>query len=186
MEALDLSHTKGFTLIEAMVTFSVAVSIYLLIVPYLQITLDRARAKEGSENIRQLLAFARVQAILYQSDTVVCPLSAHGNCITDWNLALTVFRDQNSNLLLDSSDEILRILPKEKTHGHRQFNNKAIRFNSKGLSGFKAGSMSYCYSNRYTGGISLIISRIGRIRSGIDSNNDGLPELANGKNIPCN
>lgn len=142
--------------------------------------------QQAIQSLSLLLHSGREQAILQKSVVTLCPLNPGKQCNMEWNNELTLFIDNNNNRQLDSGDLYLRTLAANiNPHAMRSHTNNAISFDAKGFSAFATGSLSYCLKKQRTIAAVFIISRTGRIRRGTDSNQDGIPEAANGQNIPC-
>jgi type IV fimbrial biogenesis protein FimT len=114
-------------------------------------------------------------------------LNSRKSCFNEWQEAVTIFSDKNKNLRLDPEDKQLLNLPKPSDGSLVTYPRTAIVFDHRGFSGGYNGSLSYCKASADVGsiGMSIIISRVGRIRFGADTNSNGLPELANGDDVPC-
>ncbi len=177
---------SGFTLLELLTVLAISSLLMGIAIPKTTQFYQRSIAQNQITQLRQILNYTRNQAITYHTPTTLCPLTIEQKCGNNWNDELTVFQDRNSNSILEDGENILFILPKnENSNGHRTYNNSRINFNEKGFAGFDAGSLSYCHTGQQTYGVCFTISRIGRVRTGLDANNDGLPETPNGRNIPC-
>ncbi len=177
---------NGFTLLELLVVMAVIGITAILIVPNLSAILSDRQSKQKETELKQTLVFSRNAAISMARTVILCPVSASGACGRDWNQQLSVFVDANGDRVLNTNEQILRVLSPSMQSEHRAYNNVRISFGPLGRSNVNAGSLSYCNtSSTRARGTSLIISRMGRVREGKDQNRDGIPELANGVNIPC-
>ena len=177
---------RGFTLLELLVVVALIVTTSSLLVPNLSALLSEKQTRQKSAELKQALIFSRNSAISMARSVVFCPVSTDGACGRNWNQELSVFVDANGDKTLNDNEQILRVLSPSRQSEHRAYNNARISFGPLGRSNVTAGSLSYCNtSTSQAQGTSLIISRMGRVREGKDQNRDGLPELANGLNIPC-
>tara|TARA_Y100000033_G_scaffold50370_2_gene60731 strand:+ start:347 stop:934 length:588 start_codon:yes stop_codon:yes gene_type:complete len=177
---------KGFTLLELLVVVAIIVITTTLIPPKVSTLLTDSQSKQKATELKQALVFSRNSAISMARTVVFCPVSTNGTCGRDWNQQLSVFVDENGDKTLNGNEQILKVLSPSLQSEHRAYNNVRISFGPLGRSNVNAGSLSYCKtSSSRDRGTSLIISRMGRVREGKDQNRDGLPELANGLNIPC-
>lgn len=181
------AHTdKGFTLLELLVVVAIIVITTTLISPKVSTLLTDSQSKQKATELKQALVFSRNSAISMARTVILCPVSTNGTCGRDWNQQLSVFVDENGDQTLNGNEQILKVLSPSLQSEHRAYNNVRISFGPLGRSNVNAGSLSYCNtSSSRDRGTSLIISRMGRVREGKDQNRDGLPELANGLNIPC-
>ncbi len=178
--------THGFTLIEMMVTTVIIALLATVGLPTMNSFLNRTKARQDISQLNQLMSFTRSQALLRASRTTLCPLDASLQCSNQWNDTLSVFTDNDNSHTLDSGEQLLSTLPANNNpHVLRSFNSQVISFDERGFAGVNTGSLGYCHNGRTPIGAAFIVSRNGRVRLGIDRNQDGLPETPNGKNVPC-
>lgn len=180
------SKYSGFSLLELLVVSTLISVMMVFMGPSLGAFIERQKVLAQTNELRSALAFARNASVSLITNVIICPVDKRGKCSRDWNQPLTVYADNNGNRRLGPDDDILKVLPKSLPAHHRHYNNHRIQFDPMGRAGFQAGSLSLCATvDSYQGGSALIISRMGRTRRGTDRNQDGLPETANGSNIPC-
>lgn len=175
----------GYTLTELLVTGMIAALLAAAALPPLNNFYERTQARQDIAHLQMLISRSREQALHLRNRVTLCPLNDN-RCSRDWNNPISLFTDTNNNRQLDPDEQQLSTFNAVRsTQVLRHFNNNAISFDSNGFAGHAAGSFSYCLRGTRSHGIAIIISRNGRIRQGTDSNGDGLPETANGENIPC-
>lgn len=176
---------RGYTLTELLITTTIAAIILSQAIPALSDFTQRHKARQDITSLQMLLNASREQALSLGTRVTLCPL-LNNQCSNNWNAELHLFTDPNNNARLDPNEMILHTLHEAADQNiQRHFNNKAISFDSRGFAGHATGSLSYCLKRDKPTGASIIISRNGRMRRGSDSNQDGIPETASGKNIPC-
>lgn len=176
----------GFALVELMIVVIISTLIATIGVPALQRFSQNIEARQDITQLSIKLHSARAQALQHASRVTLCPLDNNNQCYNQWNAKLSAFFDKNNNHQADNNEEILFIIPAISNDKiKRAFNGSVISFDSTGFSGINTGSFSYCLKGAIAVGDVFIISRIGRIRKGTDSNNDGIPETAGGRAIPC-
>ena len=177
---------QGLTLVELMVTLAIAGILFTVGAPAVSSMMHRYQAASEIQAIQMAIQLTRSQAIL-SGKTTLCPL-VNNVCKREWNLELTAFFDPNGNKKLDSNESVItRVAAVDPSKVLRLYPKRAFQFDSRGFAGFNNGSFSYCRvaGEDHKTGAAFIISRLGRIRGGLDSNEDGLPETANGKNVIC-
>ncbi|MCD8523283.1 MAG: GspH/FimT family pseudopilin [Saccharospirillaceae bacterium] len=180
------SDHHGFTLVEVMVTTTIAILLLTVGVPAMNSFISRTEARQDIGRLNQMISFTRTQALLRGSRTTLCPLNASLQCSNLWNDTLSVFTDTNNNRALDTGEQLLFTLPANQNRNVlRSFNSRIISFDERGFAGVNTGSLSYCHIGGIPTGVAFIISRNGRVRPGTDKNNDGLQETPNGNNVPC-
>lgn len=183
---LSNSDYHGFTLVEVIVTTTIAILLLTVGVPAMNSFISRTEARQDIGRLNQIISFTRTQALLRGSRTTLCPLNANLQCSNLWNDRLSVFTDTNNNRILDASEQLLFTLPANQNRNVlRSFNSRIISFDERGFAGVNTGSLGYCHIGGIPTGAAFIISRNGRVRPGTDKNKDGLQETPNGNNVPC-
>lgn len=182
-----LSALSGLTILELMITLAITGLLFALGAPSFSAMQHRYQAYNEIQALHMAIYATRATAITNNSPTALCPL-VQNQCKREWDKTLTAFQDLNKNQRLDPGEVIITtVAPSEADQVLRRYPKKSFRFDAQGFAGFNNGSFSYC---RVAGddlktGAAFIVSRLGRIRRGGDSDNDGLPETANGKNVIC-
>ena len=181
------SAISGLTLPEVMITLLI-ISISLATgVPALDGWLLRQRAQNDIRQLQTLIDTTRSLAVNLGSHATFCPLDNSQRCHLNWNAPLTLFQDRNGNRQLDANEPVIQQITAADDQVVRYYPNRALMFNERGFADLNNGSLSYCRrlpNNRFGASV-WIISRMGRVRIGRDSNSDGVPETAGGQNIPC-
>lgn len=175
----------GFTLMELLVVTVIAIIIMTSAAPSLKRFSIQQMGKHMLATLELHVRSSREQAIHLQVPITMCPSINKINCHPDWNKPIIIFTDKNRNNRVDDDERILAQIRASKDDELRSFTGNYIRFNANGFSNFNTGSLSYCSDKTAQVNGVLIISRVGRIRRGVDKNKDGLKELANGNNLPC-
>ena len=177
---------KGFTLTETLVVVALIAITLSIGLPALSSFRERIQARQSATELHQLISYTRSQSILLAQRVTLCPLDNSNACSSDWNGPLSVFTDLNNNRVMDADETLLKVMSAVQSSNElRAFNSKVISFDHLGFAGFNNGTLSYCLNGATTSGSAYIISRNGRMRLAGDKNNDGLPELLNGKTIDC-
>lgn len=177
---------KGFTLTETLIVVALIAITLSIGLPALSAFRERIQARNNAGELHQLISYARSQAIILAQRVTLCPLDSSNTCTSDWNGALSVFTDTNNNRVMDGDEAVLKNMAAADSYMElRAFNGKVISFDPMGFAGFNNGTLSYCLNGATTSGSAYIISRNGRLRPAEDKNQDGLPELLNGKTIAC-
>lgn len=171
------STSKGFTLIELMVTVSVLAILVGLALPDLRSFLVSNRLSSDVNGLIGLLNYARSEAIVRNQSVVVCP-KTNGAAITCENTQFwgefetQVFVDVNGNNQRDAADVLLKTLPATDPAGverriNRVTNTSVIRFGAVGFAQvphrfdvFAIGDAAF--QIKY--GRTICISKPGRVR----------------------
>ena len=106
--------SKGFTLIELMVTLTVAAILTTLVVPNLRDFMRNSRLSGGVNDLLHSLNVARTEAIKRQNgNVVVCgstaPAAANPVCTYDTFSGWIVFADTNSNWQHDNGEPVIEV-----------------------------------------------------------------------------
>lgn len=112
--------------------------------------------------------FARNNAIMNQTYTLVCPSSSGTGCdaSSDWHKGWIVFNDYNKNRKLDESDTLLRYENAMETGllATSSIYRKKIRYNTMGFSPGTNVTINFCDSRGPDFGKNLVINNVGRAR----------------------
>lgn len=186
---MSQSHCKGFSLLELIITVAIVSSIAFVAIPGMNSIHQSSRSKTYAASMIRDIYYARAQAITNNQFVTLCGSGIDGICDKDWSSGHLIFTDANANGVLDDGEVILR--KNFSSHGGRvswrSFQNKPyLQYRPSGFSHFQSGSFIYCpsdgssqYAKR------LVLNRIGRIRSAVDTDNDGIVEDSAGDPIIC-
>lgn len=98
--------TKGFTLVELVVTLFLSAFLLMIAAPSFQQQLDKSRLDASAHKLRGLFYQTRQLAVSEQTVITFCSLSSSNNCQASWNSGvLTIFRDENNNRALDKGEQ---------------------------------------------------------------------------------
>lgn len=180
------SVSLGFTLIELLVTIAVAAILLGLAIPNFQSFFINNRLVTGANDFVAALNTARSEAI---RRGVVVSLRKNSATSGDWGSAgWTMFVDSDGDGTLDSGETTLKVgdaLPAPLTlYANNNYQN-FIRFASTGeIVNNQMGTFVFCHGGVLQQGgetrsRAIIVNATGRVRVGIDSNGDGIPEKSN-------
>ncbi|MCD2449271.1 GspH/FimT family protein [Methylicorpusculum oleiharenae] len=179
----SLLFSKGFTLIELMITIAIAGIIATMAIPSFNDTIRSNRLTTQANELITAFNFARSEAIKRGHPVVVRKTGT--NWENGWQVFVDIKRDGSFANTYNSSDDILlrvyQALPDNYTlRGNNNFVN-FIRYEPNGISN-NMGSFALC-DNRDGSNIPrpnasrlIIVNAVGRVRIGTDTNDDGIPE----------
>lgn len=186
------SNIYGFTLVELMVSLSIAVPLMLIGTNNIKPLILKNKMTNHVNTFVSMQHLARQTAIFRQSLVTLCASEDGERCLSKihWQKGMLIFTDNNGNRVIDNDDHIVHFYKTEVTNLEitwRAFQNKSyLQFNAIGWTENQNGTFRFCFNdesdifNR-----ALIINRAGRLRLSIDSNDDGFHEDANGDEITC-
>lgn len=108
----ELGNTsRGYTLIELMVTVSVAAIILGLALPSFSQFVERTRVAAATSDFVYLLSYGRSEAIKRGRRVVVCRSADGTSCNGgNWSAGAVAFVDRDGDNAIDAGEEILRTL----------------------------------------------------------------------------
>ncbi|WP_351088440.1 GspH/FimT family pseudopilin [Shewanella sp. S1-49-MNA-CIBAN-0167] len=158
---------SGFTLIELMVTITVAAILLAIGVPSLTSLYEGIRARSVISTIESSFVFARSQAVSYGSRVSVCPMTTT-SCGSDWTNGFSVFIDNGTLGSVDTTngiaDVILRKMDAFNSNDFIKSDLARYSFNPDGMIANGNGTFSYCPGAADSGSSEAIsISASGRV-----------------------
>lgn len=160
--------TRGFTLIEAMITLAVMATLLAIGMPSYQGFIQRQRVDSAMHLLTAHMASARMTAITHRVPTVVCPSNGNGGCRTDgdWTHGWLMFTDRDGNRRPDLPKHILR---DERAPIHSSLRivsssrRPQLRYQPTGHSYGSNLTVRICNGDRLMG--TVIVNNSGRVRS---------------------
>lgn len=162
--------TRGFTLLELLITLSIMAIITALALPAMGSMIESSRSRAVRQQLQSFLGEARSQALSTSRIVTVCHLAENSECSDDLAFPLTMFADFDRNAELGEEEEILKTLdfslPQDSSIKWNR--NGYIRFWPSGGTGALTGSITYChfYDDKYE--FRVVIARTGRVRVDFD------------------
>lgn len=157
------THYCGFTLVELMVTISVASIILGIGVPSLKTLIAHYQASTTVQQLRHAIWLARNQAISYGARTTLCHLENNSCSQNLWQQGVTVFVDLNGNYQRDEGEPVLYESGEFTARADISFNRQAIRFLPTGLASGMNGTLSYCPQDDGINPQAITVNQAGRI-----------------------
>lgn len=185
MRITHRSYEQGFTLGEALVSIAILGILLALAAPAFTHLILSSRKNGAAQQARSLLMQARSTAVTTKKTTSLCASQDGQQCAKTDARFIVVFVDHNLNAQADSGELIRQeAVPSGTRYQLNASSLNSIRFRPDGTAS-SYGSIVLCASddNRYAA--RLIVSSMGRVRSGRDSDGDGLIEGSDGKPLSC-
>ena len=107
----EISDQYGFTLIELMVTLSVAIIVLSVGVPNYRGFVQDSLLVAQSNSFHSAIALTKSEAIKRSSRVTLCPSSNGTSCTggTTWSNGWIVFINPNGNAVVDAGEEVLQV-----------------------------------------------------------------------------
>ncbi|MFZ5483224.1 MAG: GspH/FimT family pseudopilin [Pseudomonadota bacterium] len=171
----------GFTLIELLVTVSVLAVLLTIAVPSFQNAFTINRVSSAAVDFNTALNLARSEAV--RQGVRITLLSTSGN--NDWSAGWTMFADLDADNTLDAGETVLRrgnAMPANVTLRSSAGINSTLAFTPTGRVN-SAGIFAMCNNNALIDAKLVIVNNVGRIRGGLDSDGNRIPETDAGTNL---
>jgi len=161
---------NGFTLIELIITLTVAGILMSIAIPSMRTFSQNARITTQANDLSGDLSFARSEAIKVRKQVIVCksanPTATSPTCdtgsTTPWTTGRLIFVDMDKDSTLSSGDEILRIRESLDGNGNRLTATvTSIIFLATGLTS-AAGTFTLCDSRTGWYGRTITVGSTGR------------------------
>ncbi|MGI2109549.1 GspH/FimT family pseudopilin [Shewanella frigidimarina] len=101
--------TSGFTLIEVMVTVTIAAILMTVAVPSFKSLYEGIRARSAISTIDSSFVFARSQAVSYGSRVSICPMVST-TCGSNWAQGFSIFIDNGTLGTMDTTNGIADVV----------------------------------------------------------------------------
>lgn len=183
---------RGLSLIEVLIVMAIAAILLGVGVPNMQSFIVNNRLASVTHEFYTALQLARSEAVRRGAQITLVHNGAAGS--GNWGAGWTMFVDTNRNAALDAGEETLRagapLAAPLTLYGSANFAN-FIAFDANGrLTTAGGGVFVVCQgANLAESGQSrsraVLVNGAGRVRFGVDSNNDGIPEKDTGPVASC-
>jgi len=169
---------KGFTLVELLVTISVAMILLAIAVPRFREMLAGYQLNTQANEFISSANFAKSEAIRQSRRVTLCPSVNGTDCAAvNWEQGWIVFLDPDNDAVHDGGEELLAVhgaLPSGTTMEGNNPVDSYISFMPDGISRqtngtFQNGTIRLCQQNRALG-FGLVLSTTGRVRAESISN----------------
>ncbi|MBX3628904.1 MAG: GspH/FimT family pseudopilin [Nitrosomonas sp.] len=164
----NLSVCAGVTLIELLVTLSVASILLAVAVPGFRVFVQDSRLVTQINNFSSATMLAKSEALKRSSSTTICPSTNGTSCTasTVWSNGWLVFADSNRNGIVEAGEEIIQVGP-ALTSGNTLSGGirTRITFDANGFSLVFNDTIYLCDSRGAAASKTLVINNQGRIRT---------------------
>ncbi len=159
---------NGFTLVELLVTLSVASILLTVAVPSYRTFVQDNLLTAQSNTFHSALALAKSEAIRRSSFATICPSTNGTGCTggTTWSNGWLVFADTNGNGVVEAGEEILQVNA-ALSGGNTMRSGFRIRvtFSASGFTSGYADTFSLCDTRGVSHSKAIVLNNQGRFRS---------------------
>lgn len=164
--AIKIVSSKGFSLLELMITLSITAILTSVGVPAYQSIMTQSRLTAQANELVTSLYYARSEAVKRGTRVTICPSSDGTTCDSGWQNGWRVFSDGDPAGSLDDADEVLRVfsaLSGSTLEGNGNLGN-GLSYQSNGRSekiggGLGNGTFTLCNHNH---GRTITLNNAGR------------------------
>ena len=184
----QITHIKGFTLIELMVTVAILAIVTAVALPNFDDFIRRTRVDNEVSELHRLLLTARNSAINTDQNVTICGIDNSSKCTTGsgWKNEIVVFIDANNNSTLDADEEVFKRKAAATTGDRLEFTSASIIYTPSGRTTVDtSGTFKYCPNEHVDDSRGIEISASGRVYATTDQNNDGKDQTRDGSNFTC-
>jgi type IV fimbrial biogenesis protein FimT len=171
MDSKTIRKSAGFTLIELLITVALFTIIVSSVAPSVSNFYTRNKVAAIVNNHSAAIQLARHTAVTQSVFVVVCPTKDMSTCDTDWNQVKMVFVDENSDGVLNGTEEVIGSADMVSGYSMSSTRN-SLRFAPFNTAQNLTATISICpKSDSSAFARALIISNVGRVRIEKDSDN---------------
>ncbi len=157
----------GFTVLELMITISIAGILLVTAAPSFQSFTQRQQMKAAVTSLQNDLMMARSEAVRLNMRVVTCPGDPAQGCTgsNEWNTGWIVFADDNADRQRQPGERVVR--RGEEVENLRVLSSSGrtdVRFFPDGSAPGSNGSISFCGLGGPAHARKLVVSNLGRIR----------------------
>lgn len=174
--------SKGFTLIELMITLAIVVILLVIGIPSLTALMIKSQLSGEVQEFYGAIDFARSEAVKRGTSVSICKSADGSTCGGNWSNGWIIFTDENSNGTRDNigatnEETLLRVFPALPTNYTLNANNNFVNrvtYDRFGMAN-QPGTFVFCKSSDKTTARAITIT-ITRPRIDTDTNGNGIPE----------
>lgn len=151
--------TLGYTLIEMLITLTIASILLVIVIPNQHFLWQRSQHVVLSEQLLQAINLTRHTAIVEQITTTLCPSDNQHTCSGSWDAGYIIKTQANTLRAFTN-------VPHQGKLHWRSFpaNHNALVFTETGATAFENGTFWYCEPDATSASFAIVVSQMGRAR----------------------
>jgi len=180
-------YTKGFTMIELMVTVALVAILAGIGIPSFNSFIAQNRVIASINEFHTGLRLARSEAVKRNANVVFCASSNQTTCTGSWGSGWLVYQDLDGDNTVDSN-EIIRVGDAVQTGYALTFSSgsSAITFLPRGMTNNQSGTFKLCDRDKVASRArGIILLTTGATRRSLDTNISGIHEDNGGTDFSC-
>jgi len=158
------SISRGFTLVELIITTAITLIIISLATPSFGSLIRRSQVESKANTVFDVFQLSRNMAISQSQFITICPSEKGIACSKKWQDGVMAFIDSDHDRQLSSDDEVINFQPGTSSstlHGNQPY----FTYSPLGTLKGRMGSLITCSKNAdNTLSVRLLISQMGRVR----------------------
>jgi len=163
----DQANVNGFTLLELLVSLSIAAILLTIAIPAWHSWVQSSRIQSYSHTLFAQMQMARAAALSGHQDVVFCPSADQQTCkdTAAWQEGWILFRDEDGDANFGGQDVLLRVQAGQTQIAISSAASRTrIRFQPSGTTGGSNGTYLFCDTSTQVLPVAIILSRTGRAR----------------------
>lgn len=166
--ARALRRQRGITLIELLVTLSIAAILLTVAVPNFITFVQNNRLATQANDLVTMLNYARSESVKRNQRITVCSSTTGSACAgsTTWETGLLVFADTNGDGVVDGGEDILQV--RQEMEGNNTLRagiRTRVTYQATGFSSGFNDTFRLCDSRGTASARAIVVSNQGRVRT---------------------
>jgi type IV fimbrial biogenesis protein FimT len=173
------SSQRGVTLVELLVTLSIAAVVLTLAVPNFRDFLLNSRLTTQTNELSLALASAKSEAVKRGVRVTVCSRASDTSCAdsTTWDNGWLVFVDNDGDGTVNGADVVLQIGSPLTGGNTLRSTRKFVTFQNTGFSSGSQCTLRFCDARGAVEARGVVVSAQGRVRRATDGNGDSIEDV---------
>ncbi|MDR3492721.1 MAG: GspH/FimT family pseudopilin [Gammaproteobacteria bacterium] len=162
-----LKKLKGFSLLELIVTISIATILFALMIPSQKIFIDKTAEQVSSSQLLRAMSLARSEASSRGRVVSLCKSSDQKTCTGNWEQGQIIFVDENQNGQVQDSSYVLfsfASIKSGKIFWKSSLHKAYLQFLPTGFTNSQNGTFWFCEKDEKVPAWIIRVNRLGRAR----------------------